>query len=167
MDATSGEQERRAKPRAVCSEQSRAKEKGKRPKTRERQYKKRATSVAGTADSTASRRKSWRERTRLPRAGEPGHPGNPGLSAQRASTAQSAMHNIGETLPRKHLQEDSHQSSQEGTLQNTQECGLQEETKERDRETERFRYSLTYSRVSGARPGWTEYGPGKEEEGAQ
>ena len=86
VDATSGEQERRAKPRAVCLEQSRAKEKRKRPKTRERQYKKLATSVAGTVDCTASRRESRRDSTRLPRAGEPGHPGSPGHSAQRAST---------------------------------------------------------------------------------
>ena len=58
VDATAGEQERRAKPQAVCSEPSRAKEKGKRPKTREWQYKKRATSVTGTVDRTASRRES-------------------------------------------------------------------------------------------------------------
>ena len=40
VDATSGEQERRAKPSAVCPGQSRAKEKGKRPETRERKNKK-------------------------------------------------------------------------------------------------------------------------------
>ena len=45
-----------------------------------------------------------------------------------------------------------------------QEYGLQEETRERDRETERFLYSLTYSRVSAARTGRTEDGSGKEEE---
>ena len=49
------------------------------------------------------------------------------------------------------------------TSQNTQEYKLQEETRERDREMERFRYSLTYSRVSRARLDGTEYGPGKEE----
>ena len=58
VEATSGEQERQAKPHTVCPEPSRAKEKGKRPKTRERQYKKWATSVTGTVDRTASRRKS-------------------------------------------------------------------------------------------------------------
>ena len=55
-------------------------------------------------------------------------------------------------------------SSQEVTSQNTQEYGLQEEARERDRETDHFRYSLTYSRVSRVSPGRTEYGPGKEEE---
>ena len=57
-----------------------------------------ATSVTGTGDRTASRRES-RDRTRLPRDGEPGHPGSSGLSAQIASTARSAMHIVGETLP--------------------------------------------------------------------
>ena len=100
-DATSGEQERRAKPNAVCPEPSQAKEKGKRPKTWERQNKKGVTSVTWTVDRKASRRESWRDHTRLPRAGEPGHPGSPGLTAQRATTARSAMHTGGETLPDK------------------------------------------------------------------
>ena len=64
MDGTTVEQERRAKPYAGCSEPSQAKEKGKRPKTREQQYKKRATSVTKTVDRTSSRRKSLRDRTR-------------------------------------------------------------------------------------------------------
>ena len=100
-DAMSREQEQRAKPYSVCPEPSRAKEKGKKPKTRERQYKKRATSVTRTVDHTARRRESRRDRTRSPRAGEPGHPGSPGLTAQRASTPRSAMHTGGETLPDK------------------------------------------------------------------
>ena len=99
VDATSGEQKRQAKPHAVGSELSRAKEKGKRLKTRERQYKKQATSVVGTVNRTTIRRESQRDHTKLPRAGEPGHPGSPRLTAQRASTARSAMHTVGGTLP--------------------------------------------------------------------
>ena len=78
VDATSSEQECRTKPCAAWSEQSRVKEKGKRPKTREWQYKKRTTSVAGTVDRTASRRESRRDRWRSPRAREPGHPRSQG-----------------------------------------------------------------------------------------
>ena len=39
-----------------------------------------------------------------------------------------------------------------------------EETCEADKEMDRFLASLAFSRVIEVNPGWTEYGPGKEEE---
>ena len=130
--------------------------------------RKQATSVAGTIDRTARRRESRRDRTRLSRAGEPGHPGSPGLTAQRASTARSATHIVGEMPPPPPPKKTTRVQLlvQPGGDPATthKRLGSKQETRERDRETARFHDSLTYSRVSGASPGKTKDGPGKEEE---
>ena len=64
---------------------------------------------------------------------------------------------------RKPPQVESHQSSQEVTSHTLDSMVSNEETCEWDRETERFRDSLTLSRVIEAKPGRTVYGPRKEE----
>ena len=65
---------------------------------------------------------------------------------------------------RKLPQVDSHQSSQDVTSHTLENIVSKEETCEWDKEMERFRDSLTFSRVIEARPGGIVYGPGKEEE---
>ena len=65
---------------------------------------------------------------------------------------------------RKPPQVESHQSSQEVTSYTLDSMVSKEETCAWDRETERFRDSLTLSRVVEAKLGGTVYGPGKEEE---
>ena len=85
------------------------------------------------------------------------------LDPKRINLSKLAQTSIGK-FSRKPSHVESHQSNQEATSRTPESMVSMEETREADKETDRFLTSLAFSKVMEATPGGTEYGPGKEEE---
>ena len=118
-------------------------------------------------DLTSSRSESRRDSTRVLRAMTPWQPKNSRALEPKninySKLPQASSIKCSRKLP--HVV--SHQSRQEVTLHTFESMVSKEETCEWDREMERFRDSLTSSRVIEARPGGTVYGLGNAEEEVQ